>query len=129
MMPARAWVSLALVLSACASTVRFSSSDGNTLGERSFRGIASYYGEEFRGRLTASGEPYDPTQFTAAHPSLPFGTRLRVRNLHNGRTVIVRINDRGPRVSGRVLDLSLAAAHALEMLSQGIAEVECEILP
>jgi rare lipoprotein A len=60
---------------------------------------------------------------------LPFGTRLRVRNLSNGRTVVVRINDRGPRVPGRVLDLSLAAARALEMLAQGIAEVECEILP
>jgi len=107
----------------CASTTRFSTASS------SFRGLASYYGQEFAGRLTASGEPYDPGQLTAAHRQLPFGTRLRVRNLRNGRTVIVRINDRGPWHPERVLDLSFAAAQALDMLGDGVVEVECEILP
>lgn len=98
-------------------------------GTQRFRGLASYYGSEFAGRLTASGEPYDPRAFTAAHRDLPFGTRLRVRNLRNGRSVIVRINDRGPWHPERILDLSEAAATALDMLRAGVVEVECEILP
>lgn len=115
----------ALLLSSpgCASTTRFASS------EPRFRGLASFYAPYFAGRPTASGEPYDPTAFTAAHRRLPFGTRLRVRNLRNGRSVIVRINDRGPTHPERILDLSEAAARALDMLRDGITEVECEILP
>jgi rare lipoprotein A len=90
--------------------------------------MASYYGMEFAGRTTASGEPYNPEALTAAHPSLPFGTRLRVTNLRNGRSVVVRINDRGPRHPGRILDVSYAAAIALDMLREGVVEVECELV-
>lgn len=80
------------------------------------RGIASWYGRRFHGKRTASGERYDMNALTAAHPSLPFGTVVRVRSLVNGRTVDVRINDRGPRIRKRVIDLSRAAAHALGLI-------------
>lgn len=87
------------------------------------RGKASYYGKRFHGRRTASGERFNMYALTAAHPSLPFGTRLRVRHLESGREVVVRINDRGPHVGGRILDLSQAAAEALGMLQAGESRV------
>ena len=87
------------------------------------RGIASWYGEPFHGRKTASGERYDMNELTAAHPTLPFGTVVRVRNLDNGRTVVVRINDRGPSVPGRIIDVSYAAAVHLGIIEAGVAEV------
>lgn len=90
---------------------------------RSVVGIASFYGDEFRGRITASGERYDPTKLTAAHRSYPFGTRLHVTNLSNGKSVIVRINDRGPYVAGRTIDVSARAARELDMLVQGTTQV------
>lgn len=80
------------------------------------RGIASWYGTRFHGRRTASGERYDMNALTAAHPSLPFGTVVRVRSLVNGRTVDVRINDRGPHIRKRVIDLSRGAAQALGLI-------------
>jgi len=83
------------------------------------RGLASWYGPRFHGRRTASGERYDMHALTAAHPSLPFGTVVRVRSLVNGREVEVRINDRGPHVKRRVIDLSRAAAQALGLLEAG----------
>lgn len=86
-------------------------------------GVASWYGERFHGRRTASGEPFNMNELTAAHPTLPFGTRVRVRNLDNGREVVVRINDRGPFVRGRVIDLSRAAASALGFVQAGTARV------
>jgi rare lipoprotein A len=89
-------------------------------------GIASWYGAEFEGRPTASGELFDPSQLTAAHPSLPFGTILRVTNKHNHKQVTVRVNDRGPFVSARIIDLSRAAAEALDMISTGTAPVLVE---
>lgn len=88
------------------------------------RGIASWYGTKFHGRRTASGEPYDMYAMTAAHRTLPIPTFVRVTNLRNGRSVIVRINDRGPFVRNRILDLSWAAAAKLGMLPQGTAPVE-----
>jgi rare lipoprotein A (peptidoglycan hydrolase) len=91
-------------------------------------GIASWYGTEFDGRPTASGEFFDPSLHTAAHPTLPFGTLLRVTNLHNGRKANVRINDRGPFVSSRIIDLSQAAAQTLDMLAEGTATVLLEAL-
>lgn len=91
-------------------------------------GVASYYGPEFYHRLTASGERFDPKQLTAAHRSLPFGTRVRVTNLDNGRRVVVRINDRGPYKKGRVLDLSPAAAKRLGFAGQGLARVRLDVL-
>jgi rare lipoprotein A len=91
-------------------------------------GLASWYGEPHHGRPTASGEIFDMTQLTAAHRTLPLGTGLRVVNLENGRAVRVRVNDRGPYVAGRILDLSRRAADALDMVEQGIARVRLEIV-
>jgi rare lipoprotein A len=90
-------------------------------------GIASWYGARFKRRPTANGERFDPDELTAAHRSLPLPTIARVTNLGNGRSVIVRINDRGPYVGGRVLDLSRAAATALGMKADGIARVRIEV--
>jgi len=87
-------------------------------------GVASYYGEEFNGRPTASGEIFDMNALTAAHRTLPLGTKVRVTNLENGRTVVVKINDRGPFVDGRILDLSKAAAKELGLLESGTAIVK-----
>ncbi|MDE2604565.1 MAG: septal ring lytic transglycosylase RlpA family protein [Burkholderiales bacterium] len=87
------------------------------------RGTASWYGPGFRGRRTASGEPFDDSDLTAAHRTLPFGSRVLVRNVRNGREVVVRINDRGPWKRGRIIDLSRAAAAALDMLQAGEAPV------
>lgn len=88
------------------------------------RGVASWYGAELHGRPTASGEPFDMDELTAAHPTLPLGTRAQVTNLDNGRMVIVRINDRGPFSGHRMIDLSRAAAQEIGMLAAGSAEVE-----
>ena len=86
-------------------------------------GLASYYGPGLEGRPTASGEKFNPQKLTAAHKKLPFGTCLRVVNMENGRSVEVRVNDRGPFVQGRVVDVSLAAAKQLDMLKKGLARV------
>ena len=89
-------------------------------------GIASWYGREFNGRPTASGEIFNDSQFTAAHPILPFGTMLKVTNQYNNRIVTVRVNDRGPFVAARILDLSRAAAEQLDMIGSGTALVKVE---
>lgn len=86
-------------------------------------GLASYYGKRFQGRKTASGERYNMHGLTAAHKSLAFGTRVHVTHLNNGRSVTVRINDRGPFVKGRIIDLSYAAAERLGILSRGVVKV------
>lgn len=86
-------------------------------------GIASWYGPGFAGRRTASGEVFDPSKMTAAHPTLPFGTWVRVVHAASAREVVVRINDRGPDVPGRVIDLSRAAAEALGIVQSGVAPV------
>ena len=91
-------------------------------------GVASWYGRDFDGRRTASGDVFDRQTFSAAHRTLPLGTRARVTNLANGRSVIVRINDRGPFVRGRTLDVSYAAARALGMLDRGTARVRVEVI-
>ncbi len=91
-------------------------------------GIASWYGEEFHGRPTSSSEIYNMNDMTAAHKTLPFGTRIMVINLENGRTAVVRINDRGPFVRGRIIDLSYAAARVLGIVGPGTARVRLEIL-
>jgi rare lipoprotein A len=97
-------------------------------GGRSFRGIASFYGNYFAGKKTASGERFNPQRMTAAHRTLPFGTRVRVTNMRNGRSVVVRINDRGPFIRGRVIDLSKGAAQVIRMTGRGIAPVRVQIL-
>ncbi len=89
-------------------------------------GVASWYGPGFHGRRTATGERYDQFQLTAAHRTWPLGSHVRVTNLENGRRVIVRINDRGPYVAGRAIDLSLAAARRLGMVGQGTAPVQLD---
>jgi rare lipoprotein A len=92
-------------------------------------GRASWYGQAHQGQLTASGERFDMNALTAAHPTLPFGTRLRVVNLDNDREVVVRINDRGPVVPGRIIDLSYAAARVLGAVGAGVVPVRLTVLP
>jgi len=91
-------------------------------------GIASWYGHPYHGRRAASGEIYDMEQFTAAHRTLPFGTWLQVTNLQNRKVVDVRINDRGPFVGGRIIDLSLAAARVIDMVGPGTARVQLKVI-
>ena len=105
----------------------------NVTGDRVERsrvqvGLASWYGEYHHGLPTASGEVFDMAQLTAAHRTLPLGTRLRVTNLENGRIVRVRVNDRGPYVDGRVLDLSHGAARVLDMVERGVVPVRLDIV-
>ncbi|HVR44970.1 MAG TPA: septal ring lytic transglycosylase RlpA family protein [Thermoanaerobaculia bacterium] len=110
------------VLQACAtSTLPRQASDR-------LRGTASWYGEEFAGRTTANGEIFDPMRLTAAHRTLPFGTILDVTNPGNGRSVRVRVNDRGPFVGDRILDLSYAAAREIGMVEAGIALIEAHVV-
>lgn len=91
-------------------------------------GDASWYGREFHGRPTASGERYNMRKMTAAHQRLPLGTRVRVTDLATGRAVVVRINDRGPFMKRRIIDLSWGAARRLGMVEKGVAKVGLEIL-
>jgi rare lipoprotein A len=92
-------------------------------------GQASWYGPGFYGNRTASGEVLRPGTYTAAHRSLPFGTRVRVTNLNNGRSAVVRINDRGPFTGGRIIDLAHGAASDLGVTASGVATVRLEVLP
>lgn len=92
------------------------------------QGEASYYGAELAGHRTASGERFDPADLTAAHRTLPIGAKLRVTNLSNGKSVVVRINDRGPGARSRILDLSLAAAKEIAMIRSGKAQVKLELV-
>ena len=91
-------------------------------------GVASYYGRRFAGRPTASGERFDPTDLTAAHRTLPFGSMVRVTNPRNGKSVIVRVNDRGPFARGRQIDLSRRAAEEIGIVRAGHGSVELELL-
>ena len=93
------------------------------------RGMASWYGKRFHGQKTSSGETYDMYKMTAAHPTLPIPSYVRVTNLANGRSVVVRINDRGPFHAGRIIDLSYVAAHKLGYIAAGSAQVEVEAIP
>lgn len=132
---------IALVLSACASTYdssRIRKPDGDLITDRvaagpdgkkhSLSGQASWYGEPFHGRQTASGETYDMYRFTAAHKTLPFHTVVRVVEPQSRKSVVVRITDRGPFTEGRVIDLSYAAAVDLGLIGPGIQHVELEIV-
>ncbi len=91
-------------------------------------GKASYYSDKLHGKKTASGEPYDRTKLTAAHRTLKFGTKVKVTNLANNRSVVVRINDRGPAIKARIIDLSRAAAEQIGVIQAGVADVRIEIL-
>ncbi len=111
-------LTVALLAASCASR-------GGAYRER---GIASWYGGKFHGRITANGEVYNMHAMTAAHKTLPFDTVVEVRNLDNGRSTVVRINDRGPFVRGRIIDLSLSAAKEIGMVGPGTARVEIRAL-
>ncbi len=100
---------------------------GNTVPVR-LTGRASYYGDFFHGRRTASGERFDMYKYTAAHRTLPFGTKVKVTNLRNRKSVILKINDRGPHVRSRIIDLSKAAARAIDLMRFGAAKVAIEVL-
>lgn len=134
MRPRAALLVLALVLaSGCASTgggVGGPSADApRSLKALVEVGEASYYSNAFQGRKMAGGEPYDEGRLIAAHRTLPFGTRVRVTNLANGRSVVVVIKDRGPSIRHRVIDLSGRAARELGFVREGIAQVRMEVLP
>jgi rare lipoprotein A len=141
-----------LVLAGCATSPRFAtrstpsstkepaSNQTPTAGESktprnpsgrillTLEGVASYYADEFHGKQTSNGEIYDMNSLTAAHRTFPFGTKVRITNLENGKTVIVRVNDRGPFHEGRIIDLSLAAAKELDVVRSGTARVRIEVL-
>lgn len=97
-------------------------------GKHKLSGGASWYGKKYHGRTTASGERYNMYAMTAAHKTLPFGTRVKVTDLATGRTVVVTINDRGPFIKGRIIDLSKKAAQKLGMLEKGTAKVRLKVL-
>ncbi|UBS31884.1 septal ring lytic transglycosylase RlpA family protein [Altererythrobacter sp. N1] len=102
--------------------------DGDDAGQVIGSGIASYYGRKFNGRPTASGERFDMNALTAAHKTLPFGSKVRVTNPRNGKSVVVRINDRGPYSHGRLIDLSRAAASEIGLVGPGSGTVELALL-
>jgi rare lipoprotein A len=122
--------SLTAVVATLDETVRI---DSVAAEEKIFKavgqGTASYYGAELAGNRTASGERFNPHGLTAAHRTLPLGTKLRVTNVANGRSVIVRVNDRGPFVGKRLIDVSLGAAREIQMVRSGTAQVRLELVP
>lgn len=130
-------ISWIILFYGCSSTTRYSRTIDNSENEVRGKdeaglevesGTASFYADEFDGKKTANGEIYDMHDLTAAHPSYPFNTIVRVTNLSNGKSVEVRINDRMPQFKGRIIDLSLAAAKEIEMINAGIQEVEVEVI-
>lgn len=122
-MKRKKWLAAACVVALLCSAAGFA--EGQLYKENA---LASYYGEAFQGRPTSSGEIFDMYAMTAAHKTLPFGTMLEVTNLENGNSVVVRVNDRGPFVADREIDLSQAAAEKLGMITAGVARVSISIL-
>ncbi len=132
----------AICVGGCASSPRFtrartaepknttSASGSSTTANKvqSYEGLASYYAHDFNGKKTANGETYDMYQLTAAHRSFPFGTKVKVTNLDNNKSVVIRVNDRGPFVLNRIMDVSLGAATQLDMLKKGTAHVRLEVV-
>ncbi len=100
----------------------------NTSPQHVERGLASYYGHKFQGKKTASGELYDKNKLTAAHKTLPFGTKVRVTNEDNDLSVVVKVNDRGPFVKNRIIDLSFKAAKQIEIIDKGVGKVKIQIV-
>jgi rare lipoprotein A len=98
------------------------------IADASQSGMASFYGSKFQGRKTASGEKFNNGAMTAAHRTAPFGSRMKVTNVANGRSVVVRVNDRGPFVRGRVIDVSRAAANQLGFVGRGVTRVRVDRL-
>ena len=114
-------------LPACAGSTRDPAEVGGVSSQET--GLASYYGHQYHGRTTANGETYDENALTAAHRTLPFGTRVRVINLENGKSMLLRINDRGPFVEGRIIDVSWRAAQDLDFVREGVVKARVEVLP
>ena len=110
------------------STTKPSNNNNISSNKNIYKGISSWYGPNFHGKLTANGEVFDMYGITAAHKSLPLNTIVRVTNLDNGKSIILRINDRGPYVGDRVLDCSLGAAKKLDFYKEGTAFVKIEII-
>ena len=122
-------LSLSTLAVGCAATRRLAGpSEASPEPGRPVVGMASWYGRQHQGRATSSGEAFDMNQLTAAHRTLPFGTRVRVKNLETGRSVVVRVNDRGPFAAARIIDVSYAAAKALGMVGAGVTRVEMVVL-
>ena len=121
---ARVLIATLPLLLTVACSVNPRAGNGPSLGRPMQKGMASWYGPGYEGNMTASGEKYNPNAITAAHPSLPFNSKVKVVNLDNGKELIVRINDRGPFVQGRVIDLSRASAEQIGMLHAGLANVK-----
>lgn len=143
-------VCVMILVPGCSSSVRFASNDGGTRTTRvsveksddgsaivrmnpgrvllTLEGVASYYADDFHGRMTSNGEIFNMNDLTAAHRTFPFGTKVRVTNLDNDKTVIVRVNDRGPFKKGRIIDLSLGAAKEIDLIEKGTARVRLEVL-
>ena len=121
-------LALALSVTGCASRHAPAAQRRVTYTASPATGDASYYASRFQGRPTASGERFDNNQLTAAHRTMPFGTKVRVTNLSNGRSVVVRVNDRGPYARGRIIDLSQAAAIRIDIVRAGVARVRVEPL-
>jgi rare lipoprotein A len=115
-----------LIIAACSSTPKSSTpvSMGHTES-----GVASFYGNEFQSRKTSSGEIFDQGKLTAAHRTLPFGTKVLVTNSQNGKSVTVRVNDRGPFAKGRIIDLSASAFKSIASLNAGVINVKIEVVP
>ncbi len=137
------WILIGVLSVSCTTAIRFSSENNMTESGTGksvkksevkaeigyiFKGKASYYADKYDGRKTASGEIFNQSEFTAAHRTLAFGTKCKVTNIKNKKSVIVIINDRGPFIKGRVIDLSKSAAIEIDMIKQGVAEVEVEII-
>jgi rare lipoprotein A len=140
------YVILLFLLSGCTSSPRFAERDGYSKDGRitqqieqpgknpsgkillTLEGVVSYYAHDFNGKQTSSGEIYDMNALTAAHRNFPFGTKVRVTNLENNKTVIVRVNDRGPFKEGRIMDLSLGSAKEIDLILNGTAHVRLEVL-
>ena len=125
-----------LIFSGCTSSPRYSSKSSTSNNKKSKNvnhkkqqvGISSYYGEQFHGNLTANGEVYDMYGVTAAHKTLPLGTVAKITNLENGKSIILRINDRGPYVAGRILDCSYGAALKLDFVTKGTTKVKIDVI-
>ena len=122
---------LSIVAAGCVSSPRFTMAkpeigESGSVGVE--EGIASYYAEEFNGRKTSNGEVYDMNALTAAHRTLPFNSKVRVTNTLTGKSIVVRINDRGPFKDNRIIDLSLAGAKSLELIGNGTAPVRLDVL-
>ena len=135
------------LLVGCSSAPRFAGREEQRSGERrpavqaeqpvqqnsekillTLEGIASYYAQDFQGKQTSNGETFDMNALTAAHRTFPFGTKVRVTNLENNKTVVVRVNDRGPFKEGRIMDLSMGAAKEIDLIRTGTAQVRLDVL-